>query len=127
MKGLLAMLTTALILVAAPVVAGEEPFSAATLDRLLADGKPVVVAFHADWCPTCRAQAPIVKDLLTTPEFRNVTVLIANYDTELALRKSLNVARQSTLVVFRRGREVARSTGDTRRDGLAALLRQAIS
>jgi thioredoxin 1 len=53
--------------------------------------------------------------------------LIANYDTELALRKSLNVAKQSTLVVFRHGKEVARSTGDTSPDGLAALVRQAIS
>lgn len=57
-KILLTMLTMALILVMAPVVAGEEPFSA---DRLLANGQPVVVDLHADWCPTCRAQAPIVR------------------------------------------------------------------
>jgi thioredoxin 1 len=127
MKGLLAMLTTALILATTPAIAGEEPFSAATFDRLLANGQPVVVDFHADWCPTCRAQAPIVRELLATPELKNVTVLIANYDTELALRKSLNVTKQSTLVVFRHGKEVVRSTGDTTRDGLAALLRQAIA
>jgi thioredoxin 1 len=127
MKTLLATVTTALMLMTAPAVASEEPFSAATFDRLLANGQPVVVDFHADWCPTCRAQAPIVKELLSTPELKNVTVLIANYDTELALRKSLNVAKQSTLVVFRHGKEVARSTGDTTRDGLAALLRQATS
>jgi thioredoxin 1 len=127
MKALLALLTTALILVTAPAVADEEPYSAATLDRLIANRQPVVVDFHADWCPTCRAQAPIVRELLATPELKKVTVLIANYDTELALRKSLNVAKQSTLVVFRNGKEVARSTGDTSRDGLAALLRQAIS
>jgi thioredoxin 1 len=127
MKTLLAMLMTALVLVAEPAAAGEEPFSTATFDRLLAEGQPVVVDFHADWCPVCRAQAPIVKELLATPELRNVTVLIANYDTELGLRKSLNVAKQSTLVVFRHGKEVARSTGDTTREGLTALLRQAIS
>jgi len=127
MKVLLAMLTTALILVTSPAVAGEEPFSAARFDRLVASGQPVVVDFHADWCPICRAQAPIVKELLATPELKNVTVLVADYDTELALRKSLNVSKQSTLVVLRHGKEVARSTGDTSRNGLAALLRQAIS
>jgi thioredoxin 1 len=127
MKALLAFLTTAFILVTAPAMAGEQPYSAATLDRMLAAGQPVVVDFHADWCPTCRAQAPIVKDLLATPELKNVTVLIADYDTELALRKSLKVANQSTLVVFRQGKEVARSTGDTSREGLAALLKKAIS
>ncbi len=127
MKTLFAFLTTALILLAAPAMAGEQPYNAATLDKMLAAGQPVVVDFHADWCPTCRAQAPIVKDLLSTPELKGVTVLIANYDTELALRKSLKVANQSTLVVFSHGKEVARSTGDTTRDGLAALLRKAVS
>jgi thioredoxin 1 len=127
MKTLLAFLSTALILLTAPAMAAERPYTAATLDRMLAAGQPVVVDFHADWCPTCRAQAPIVKDLLATPELKNVTVLIADYDTELALRKSLKVANQSTLVVFRQGKEVARSTGDTSREGLAALLKKAIS
>ena len=127
MKTLFAFLTTALILLAAPAMAGEQPYSAATLDKMLAAGQPVVVDFHADWCPTCRAQAPIVKDLLATPDLKNVTVLIADYDTELALRKSLKVANQSTLVVFRHGKEVARSTGDTSRDGLSALLHKAVS
>ena len=127
MKILLAMLMTALILATEPSFAGEEPFSAAKFDRLLGEGQPVVVDFHADWCPICRAQAPLVKELLATPELKDVTVLIADYDTELALRKSLNVSKQSTLVVFRHGKEVARSTGDTTRDGLAALLRRAIS
>jgi thioredoxin 1 len=127
MKALLAFLTTALILLTGPVMAGEQPYSAAALDRMLAAGQPVVVDFHADWCPTCRAQAPIVKDLLATPELKNVTVLIADFDTELALRKSLKVTNQSTLVVFRQGKEVARSTGDTSREGLAALLKKAIS
>jgi thiol-disulfide isomerase/thioredoxin len=127
MKIMFAFLTTALILLTAPAMAGEQPYDAATLQKMLAAGQPVVVDFHADWCPTCRAQAPIVKDLLATPELKNVTVLIANYDTELALRKSLKVANQSTLVVFRQGKEVARSTGDTSRDGLAALLHKATS
>lgn len=127
MKRLWATVTLALMVVTAPVVAGERPFNAVAFDQLLAEGKPVAVDFHADWCPTCRAQAPIIQELASSPELRNVTILVANYDTELAVRKALNVAKQSTLVVFRRGKEVARSTGDTSREGLAALLRKAIS
>ncbi len=127
MKTFLAIVTIALIIVTVPAGAGEQPFSTAALDQLLANGQPVAVDFHADWCPTCRAQAPIIRQLLSMPEFKNLTILVANYDTELALRKSLNVAKQSTLVVFRHGKEVARSTGDTSRDGLAALLRQAVT
>ena len=126
MKYMLAIVTTALVLVTAPAIAGERPFTAAAFDSVRASGQPLAVHFHADWCPTCRAQAPIVRELLSTPELKNVTVLVADFDTELALRKSMKVTRQSTLVVFRRGKEVARSTGETSREGLAALLRQAI-
>jgi thiol-disulfide isomerase/thioredoxin len=86
----------------------------------------VAVDFHADWCPTCRAQAPLLRSILAKPEFQALTLLVANYDTEAALRKSLNVSQQSTLVVFRHGKEVARSTGDTTEAGLTRLLRAAI-
>jgi len=125
MKAIVTILMSLLLL--SPALAAEQPYRADTLERLLAEGRPVVVDFHADWCPTCRAQAPIIKDLLSKPEFEDLTVLIANYDTELSLRKSLNVPQQSTLVVFRRGKEVARATGETSPVKLAALLRQAFS
>ncbi|MGA2780095.1 MAG: thioredoxin family protein [Steroidobacteraceae bacterium] len=85
------------------------------------------MVFHADWCPTCRAQAPVLKRLTETPEFKSVTLYIANFDTENALKKSLGVTKQSTIVVFKNGREAARSTGDTQQDNLAAILRHAIS
>jgi thioredoxin 1 len=125
MKTVLTFLMSLLLLSTA--LAAEQPYRADTLERLLADGRPVVVDFHADWCPICRAQAPIIRSLVSKPEFKDLTVLIANYDTELALRKTLNVSQQSTLVVFRHGKEVARSTGQTSPEKLAALLRQALS
>jgi hypothetical protein len=39
----------------------------------------------------------------------------------------LGVTEQSTIVVFKGGKEIARSTGDTQRDRLDALLKQAVS
>jgi thioredoxin 1 len=125
MKAVLTLLTSLCLL--SHALAAEQPYMADKLERLLADGRPVVVDFHADWCPTCRAQAPIIKDLLSKPEFRDLTVLVANYDTELPLRKTLKVSQQSTLVVFRHGKEVARSTGETSPEKQAARLRQALT
>jgi thioredoxin 1 len=107
--------------------ANEIPFNQAQFDAARAAGKPVAVVFHADWCPTCRAQAPVLKGVTETPEFKSVTLYIANFDTENALKKSLGVTKQSTIVVFKNGREAARSTGDTQQTNLAALLRHAIS
>jgi thioredoxin 1 len=126
MKTLLTFAILCLV-AATPMLASEVTYNAASLDRLIASGQPVAVDFYASWCPVCRAQAPIVKQLLATPELKSLTVVVANYDTELALRKSMNVAQQSTIIVFHHGKEVARSTGDTTRKGLEALLRKAVS
>ncbi len=107
--------------------AAEIPFNQAQFDAARAAGKPVAVVFHADWCPTCRAQAPLLKDLAKTPALKPLTLYVADFDTEKALRQSLGVIKQSTIVVFKDGKEVARSTGDTQQESLAALLRHAIS
>ena len=104
----------------------EVPFDQARFDAAVAAGKPVAVVFHADWCPTCRAQAPVLKELSQAAEFQPVTVFVANFDTEKDLKRSLRVLQQSTVVVFKHGKESARSTGVTARDGLAALLRGAL-
>lgn len=93
--------------------AGERPFDQALFDRTLAQGKPAIVYFHANWCPTCRAQQPIVDRLAVAPEMKDVTVFVADYDKEVALKKALRVTHQSTFVVFRGGHEVTRSTGQT--------------
>jgi thiol-disulfide isomerase/thioredoxin len=116
-----------LTLLSTVAFAHEIPFNQTQFDVARAAGKPVAVVFHADWCPTCRAQAPVLKRLTETPEFKSVTLYIANFDTENALKKSLGVTKQSTIVVFKNGREAARSTGDTQQDNLAAILRHAIS
>jgi thioredoxin 1 len=128
MKSLAAFVgSVTMIFVAAFAFAAETPFNQAQFDSMRAAGKPVAVVFHADWCPTCRAQAPLLKDLLQTPALKPLTLYVADFDTEKALKHSFGVTQQSTIVVFKDGKEVARSTGDTQRDSLAALLRHAIS
>ena len=107
--------------------AAELPFNQAQFDATRTAGKPVAVVFHADWCPTCRAQAPVLRDLAETPALKSLTLYVANFDTEKALKRSLGVTQQSTIVVFKGGREIARSTGETQRGRIDALLKQAVS
>jgi thiol-disulfide isomerase/thioredoxin len=124
------LLALALLLISATgptALAAEAPYDAATYQRLLASGAPFAVDFHADWCPTCRAQAPVLRSIAQSPQLSRVTLLIADYDKEGALKKSLHVTQQSTVVVFSHGKEVARSTGDTSEAGLTKLLRSALS
>jgi thioredoxin 1 len=104
----------------------EMPFDPAHYEAMHNAGQPFAVVFHADWCPTCRAQAPVLKELTQQPEFKGVTLFVANFDTEKVLERSLGVTQQSTIVVFRDGKETARSTGQTQQANLSEILRQAI-
>ena len=125
MKALTAAFALALSLLANFSMASEVPFNQAQFTSMRDAGKPVAVVFHADWCPTCKAQAPVLKQLMQTAEFQNLTLFVADFDTEKALKRALRVTQQSTLVVFKDGKESGRSTGDTQADNLAAVLRRA--
>jgi len=117
-----------LLLAAATAFAAEtRPFDQATFDALRAANKPVLIDVYADWCPTCKQQAPLIAALLGSPEFKDYTVLKVNFDTQKDVRNLLKVPYQSTLIVFRGKQEVARSTGDTNKDSIAATLRRGLS
>lgn len=105
--------------------AGEVPYSKAAFDKALADGKPVVVDFWASWCPTCKEQKPVVQALMNEAKRKDLTLFLADFDKEAALKKRLGVTMQSTLVVLKGGKEVARSTGQTDKAELAGLLDKA--
>lgn len=67
----------------------------------LADGKTVIIDFHADWCPICAANAPGIRAAFESTANANVVGFIANYDTETALENQFGVSSQSTLVKVR--------------------------
>lgn len=117
---------TLLLALAGTTAAAEVPFDQASYVQALAAGKPVVVYLHADWCPTCRAQQPIVDRLSKEPRLKDVTIYVADFDKETALEKSLKVTQQSTFVVFKQGHEVTRSTGQTTEPAIRAVLEQAL-
>jgi len=113
------------LLVATLAFGAEVPYSKVAFDKALADGKPVVVDFWASWCPTCKEQKPIVRGLMNEAKRKNLTLFLADFDKEEALKKQLGVTMQSTLVVIKGGKEVARSTGQTDKAELAGLLDKA--
>ncbi|MEO6017793.1 MAG: thioredoxin family protein [Polaromonas sp.] len=90
-----------------------KPFTTADFAAAQTAGKPVAVHFHADWCPTCRAQDKALETLKSDPALKDVTLLQANYDTEKALKQQMGIRTQSTFVVFKGKTEVARSAGVT--------------
>jgi len=107
-------------------IAAEMPFDMAGFDAALAQGKPVIVDFSASWCPTCKQQKPIVEGLMKESRLESVTLYIADFDKEVALKKQLGVTMQSTFVVFKAGKEVGRSTGQTQKQAIADLFDKAL-
>lgn len=116
----------ALALLAATAWSGPvERYIAQRFDQLAAAGQPMIVAVHATWCPTCKAQEPILERLMARPEYRGVTELTVDFDADKATLKRYHVATQSTLIAFKGGTEVGRSIGDTTPAGIEGLVRKA--
>lgn len=102
-----------------------KPYSPGALAEAKAAGKPVALHFHADWCPTCRAQSEVFGRLKDDKSLA-LTVLVANYDKERELKQKLGVRTQSTLIVYRGEVEKARLAGETAEEKLKAALRSAL-
>jgi thioredoxin 1 len=110
----------------APVSAfARSSFSDAAFTSAAKSGRPVLVEFHADWCPTCRAQEKVVNALVLNPAYSNVVVLRVLFDSEKNQLKRFRVRQQSTLIMFKNGEETARAVGMTSAEDIAELLKTA--
>jgi thiol:disulfide interchange protein len=124
---LLGAVAVAAAATAAPVRAqGERPFSAQAFAAAQQAGQPILIEIHADWCPTCKAQKPILSELTSQPKFSRMVVLRVDFDRQKDVVKQFGAQLQSTLIVYKGDTEVARSVGETKRDAIAALLNRAI-
>lgn len=106
--------------------ADKAPFTPAAFEAAKSSGRPVLVEVSAPWCPVCKAQKPILSELTADPKFKNLVVFEVDFDSQKDALRLLNVQKQSTLITFKGGQEVGRSTGDTAKASIAGLLDKAI-
>jgi thioredoxin 1 len=112
------------------ILLGSLPASAAEWKDFKADefaaaqeaGKPILVDVFAPWCPTCRAQNPILTQLTREPKYKDLVVFKVNFDAQKDVLRAFNVQRQSTLIVFKGDKELDRSVGDTSQLSIEGLL-----
>ncbi len=116
----------AAIAIAVPALADGKAFKSADFDKAKASGKPVLVEVSAPWCPTCKAQKPILSELKAQPRFKDLASFEVDFDSQKDALRLLNVQQQSTLIVFKGGKEVARSTGETSKAAIEGLLAKAL-
>ena len=89
-------------------------------------GKPILVAIHASWCPTCKTQKPILSELMAEPKFKDLIYFVVDFDTQKDAVKFFDAQMQSTLIAFKGTTETGRSVGDTGRSSIAALLNKTL-
>jgi len=117
-----AALVTAAVQLASAGASTAVPFSADAFKAAQASGSPILVEIHADWCPTCKAQSPILDKLTADPKFRDMKVFRVDFDAMKPVVKQFGAQMQSTLIVFKGAAEQGRSVGDTKEASIAALL-----
>ena len=102
-------------------------YSDAAFEAAQHAGKPILIDITAPWCPTCAKQRPILSELYTTPEFKDLQVFNVDFDTSKPLLRKLGVQMQSTMIVYHGATEEGRSTGATAAPAIHDLLAKANS
>lgn len=111
--------------IAAPIAAwalAPAPFDNTAFTAAQAAGKTILVQVHADWCPQCAAQRPIIANLSNTDRFKNMVIYNIDFDTQKDLVRRFNAQRQSTLIVYKGDKETGRSVGATQAQPITDLL-----
>jgi thioredoxin 1 len=102
------------------------PYTAQAFAAAQNAGNPILVEITASWCPTCKAQKPILNKLESDPRFKDLKVFDVDFDSQKDVVRSFKATMQSTLIAFKGDHESARSVGDTNQDSIEALLERVI-
>ena len=106
--------------------ADTEPFTAAAFAAAQKSGKSILVDIWASWCPTCKAQGPILEKLQKDERFKDIVVFRVDFDKQVDVVQSFGAQMQSTLIAYKGMKEVRRSVGDTDPASIEYLLLKAI-
>jgi len=123
---LLATLVASATALTVASAAGPQPFNEAAFTQAQKDGKPIFVAIDASWCPICKAQKPILADLMADPKFKDLVYFTIDFDSQKDLVRRFGARAQSTLISFKGATEQGRSVGETDRRSIAALLNKVL-
>jgi len=113
--------------VAEALAAKQEVFDRKVFEAAQAAGLPIIVHVTAPWCPTCKAQKPIVEKLEQSPDYGKLVVFVVDFDSQTDALRYFNAQSQSTLIAFNGKNETARSVGDTDPQSIATLVKSAVS
>ena len=98
-------------------------FSEEVFNKAQSDGKVVVVSSWIKYCSSCASQMKVLNK--AKDDFQNIIYL--NFDVRNdEISKLLNVQYQTTLLIFKKNKEVYRSVGETSKDLIYKAIQSSI-
>ena len=97
----------------------------ASFQEILADEKPVLVDFFAEWCGPCKMMAPELKKLV---DMRGDSVRVIKVDVDRNPEAAAHYGVQGvpTLILFRKGQQLWRQSGAMSAAQLDRIIREKI-
>jgi thioredoxin 1 len=95
-------------------------------NQVLESSLPVVVDFYATWCGPCQYVSPIITKLAS--EFNGAIKFVKlDIDKNENIADKYNIRSIPTIIIFKSGREVARTVGARSKEELKSIIQTSLS
>lgn len=94
-------------------------------EEVLRSESPVLVDFYADWCGPCRLVSPIIDELGKTYEGK-IKVGKVDVDANSKVAGDYGVMSIPTVILYEKGKEVARQVGFGGKDAYIQMIEKVI-
>lgn len=94
-----------------------------TFNEIINSGKPVLVDFFAEWCGPCKAMAPILKEVKDKMG-EKATIIKIDVDKNQEAAAAYQIRSVPTLLLFKNGRVVWKTSGVVSANDLIKLFEQ---
>ena len=99
-------------------------FSEEVFNKAQSEGKIVVVSSWMKYCSSCASQMKVLNK--AKDDFQNIIYLNFDVGNE-EISKLLNVQYQTTLLIFKKNKEIYRSVGETSKSKIYRAIEKSIS
>jgi len=103
--------------------ASHEIIGESKFNEFLEKFNRVVIDFYADWCPPCKALAPIFEQLAEKYSKYGIAFARVNVDKNSKLADKLSIMAVPTLIFFKKGKELFRRVGFLNRKELEECIK----
>jgi len=124
------LLSTAALIPSIVSAYPAEDFSPAVWQNMRASDETYILNYRATWSLTCQIKAELISEALAeNPHYNRLTFVDIDWDVygTSQLTQKLDVNRRSTLLVIKRGEEVARLENEPYARKVRALLDKALA